>query len=516
MARIPGRGRTGRSRTGATERRAAADAEPPAEDGKPPDKPEGRQEDKTGVMWLADLIDRAVKHVPYVRYAFGLVGIAAAAALIVAIFRIVANQFFAENSIAGMFVLSAFVIVFMFVLFLFARFEEGNRRFLQTPAKIVAWLSVAIVIGLVCVATSVGLVRYPPHIYDAVFTKLATQEQKMLRDKFKRRAVYAQHCNNLDRESEHAYLETCLLSATKDFFQECSGFTPEADDDQEQEIDDFACLNPRLHNQAGLARPGSVDPVEVRSVVMPSQPSAADGMLLPVQAVSMPCSETLLGRRLNDAKQAFDPNVLGFDISHHNKDVPWDRLIGEGAVFVIMKATEGKGFTDPAFVRNWMEAGKRGLLRGAYHVMRYGQDAGPQIQHFEKTTANVDHRRCDFGPAIDLMSAARGKPVPGRDLVAIAQWHEWSEDRLRQPAILFSNAFFLESQLDMPPDLLERGVLWLQDFNKGEPSPPSGYSRAFIWQFTNGQDGPPPAIDRNRFTGDAAAFVRMLRLEFPD
>src|SRR5690242_3711712 len=125
MARQPSnRGRSGKDKTryGIAAGTTGADidkpdAPPPAPPPPAGDKP---QNDPKGVGWLADLIDRAVKHVPYVRYAFGLVGIAAAAALIVAIFRIISTEFFGNNSIVGMFVLSAFMIVFMFVLFLFS------------------------------------------------------------------------------------------------------------------------------------------------------------------------------------------------------------------------------------------------------------------------------------------------------------------------------------------------------------------------------------------------------------
>ena len=139
-----------------------------------PSEPAAPQPDKPGLPWLVDLLDRAIKEVPYVRYAFGLVGVAAAAALVVIIFRFVGSEFSGDGSMLGMFILSGFMVVFMFVLFLFARIEDRNKRFLQLPAKIVAWLSVAIVVALVVVATSIGVAQYPPHLADMVFAKPAT------------------------------------------------------------------------------------------------------------------------------------------------------------------------------------------------------------------------------------------------------------------------------------------------------------------------------------------------------
>jgi lysozyme len=514
MARQPSnRGRSGKdkSRPGGTAALAAIEPEPPAPP-LPPDKDGG------GVGWLADLLDRAIKHVPYVRYAFGLVGVAAAAAIVVVIFRLISTQF-GENSILGMFVLTALMIVFMFVLFLFSNFEDRNRRFLQLPAKIVAWLSVLIVVGLVGVATSVGLAKFPPHIYDAVFAKAATDKQKVIRDKFKSRPVYALRCNDFARESDYEYVEDCVLSGITDFFQECSGFTPVAPDDEEQVVDDFACLDPDNRRTAdGTAPTFAVPHTRFAALFGPSD-FERSGAVVPVQSESAPpCGQTLLGRRLRSGQADSSP-VLGFDISHHSKEVPWDALIEEGNVFVIMKATEGRGFDDPAFLRNWKEAGRRGLLRGAYHVMRYGQNVRDQIQFFESVTAAAEHRACDFGPALDLQSAARGKPIQDRDLVAIREWLQWSEKHFGQPVMLFSNTLFLESYLDVPEDLLSRGVLWLQDFGGKEPRPPAGYSGAFLWQFSDGKLNAPQGpvsqpVDRNRFTGSASEFVRELRLRF--
>ena len=194
--------------------------------------------------------------VPYVRYAFGLVGIAAAAALVVIIFKFVGSQFSGEASMLGMFILSGFMVVFMFVLFLFANFEDRNRQFLQLPAKLVAWLSVAIVIGLVVVAASIGVAQFPPHLAELVFAKPASSGQKLLRDKFKSREDYAQYCNDFDKESDHSYVEICINSSMKDFFQECSGFTPPAPPDEEQEVDDFACLDRTNRGDSSDAAPG--------------------------------------------------------------------------------------------------------------------------------------------------------------------------------------------------------------------------------------------------------------------
>jgi GH25 family lysozyme M1 (1,4-beta-N-acetylmuramidase) len=454
-----------------------------------------------------------------VRYAFGLVGVAAAAALVVVIFKFVGSQFSDDSSMLGMFVLSGFMVVFMFVLFLFARIEDSNKRFLQLPAKIVAWLSVAIVIALVVVATSIGIAQYPPHLAEMVFAKPANPTQKLLRDKFKSRQDYAQYCSDFDKEADHSYVELCINSSMKDFFQECSGFTPPAPEDEEQRVDDFACIEHANHGGSSDASPDFGAP-RIRFAAF-ARPNAAVPlpMVIPAQAAdALPCPDTILGRWLAGG-QAAGP-VKGFDISHHNRNVPWDELLREGNVFVMMKATEGTGFTDTAFLDNWREAGRRGLVRGAYHVMRYGPDTEAQITQFASVLEQAQPRRCDLGAVLDLKSAARGKPVPERDLAAVNQWLDWSQRQLRKPAVLFADTFFFENFLPLSPELLSHSIVWLQEFSPRQPAPPNGYAMpGFIWQFSDGNENVPEGfngfgIDRDVFLGSAQDFARLLNLDF--
>ena len=522
MARRPGNTTyPGKNRSGLTG--AAAAAEPKAEgtDTAAPPAAPTPQPDKPGLPWLVDLLDRAIKEVPYVRYAFGLVGVAAAAALVVIIFKFVGSEFSDDGSMLGMFVLSGFMVVFMFVLFLFAKIEDKDKQFLQLPAKIVAWLSVIIVAGLVVVATSIGLAQYPPHLAERVFLKPATSDQKLLRDKFKSREDYAQYCRDFDKEADHSYVEQCINSSMKDFFQECSGFTPPAPEDEEQRVDDFACVDQSSHGGSSDAGPAFGD-AHVRLAGF-SRPAMADRSpaFVPVQAANAPaCRDTILGRLLAAGQGGAPGQVRGFDISHHNKNIPWDELIREGNVFVLMKASEGTGFTDSAFLANWTEAGRRGLVRGAYHVMRYGPDTKDQIRQFSAVLGRGQPRPCDLGAVLDLKSAARGKPVPARDVAALQQWQDWSRRTLRKPAVLFADAFFFENFLPLSNELLSKSVVWLQEIGPKQPSPPNGYSTpGFIWQFSDGEENLPDGsnvlgIDRDVFVGTAQDFARALNLDF--
>lgn len=62
------------------------------------------------------------------------------------------------------------------------------------------------------------------------------------------------------------------------------------------------------------------------------------------------------------------PSVLmGADISNWQGALVDFDLMKTACQFVVIKATEGIGFVDPEFARNWSESKRVGLVRGAYH-----------------------------------------------------------------------------------------------------------------------------------------------------
>jgi len=82
--------------------------------------------------------------------------------------------------------------------------------------------------------------------------------------------------------------------------------------------------------------------------------------------------------------------VKGIDVSHWQGDIDWERIPDEYR-FAFMKATEGTGFLDDKFRRNWNSAVP--MLRGAYHFWRYGYNATAQAEHFFDTVDIVIRMR---------------------------------------------------------------------------------------------------------------------------
>src|SRR5262245_56992462 len=61
------------------------------------------------------------------------------------------------------------------------------------------------------------------------------------------------------------------------------------------------------------------------------------------------------------------------DLSHWNPTPDWTKLKAGGVVGVILKATEGTGYTDPTFASRRSGAKAAGLCHSSYHFLRPGK-----------------------------------------------------------------------------------------------------------------------------------------------
>lgn len=91
--------------------------------------------------------------------------------------------------------------------------------------------------------------------------------------------------------------------------------------------------------------------------------------------------------------------VQGIDVSHHQGQIDWARLRGQGVDFAYIKATEGGDFRDPRFAANWAAARSAGIPRGAYHFFTLCRRGAEQAANF---IATVPKDAAALPPAVDL------------------------------------------------------------------------------------------------------------------
>ena len=97
-------------------------------------------------------------------------------------------------------------------------------------------------------------------------------------------------------------------------------------------------------------------------------------------------------------------SVHGFDVSHHQGKIDWDKLsaLQEAPFpvkFVFMKASEGGDFSDTAFEENFRKAREHGFIRGAYHFYNPKRDPASQADFFIRT---VKLEPGDLPPVLDI------------------------------------------------------------------------------------------------------------------
>jgi len=197
--------------------------------------------------------------------------------------------------------------------------------------------------------------------------------------------------------------------------------------------------------------------------------------------------------------------VVGVDLSAHNGIPDFDSLSAYGIDFVYLKASEGEGFRDPSFIRNYAAAKRTGINVGAYHFFRFDCDGRRQAMNL---LAATDSCRLTLPLVIDIEEW--GNPVEVATDVVIGRL-QTMEAMLRGAGhrVMFytnKNGYwrFVRPAFPEPPHPL----LWICSFT----DPPLAGGNWALWQHSHrGRvPGVPSAADLNTFNGSYAEFLEFL------
>lgn len=102
-----------------------------------------------------------------------------------------------------------------------------------------------------------------------------------------------------------------------------------------------------------------------------------------------------------DTVSSFNNQVAGIDMSHHQKNVNWEKLSSNFAdsTFLYVKATEGATYKDPKCLEYAAEARRNGFLVGCYHFFRMTSGAVEQYRNFKSVLDKVGP---DLIPMVDV------------------------------------------------------------------------------------------------------------------
>ncbi|MFN2537522.1 MAG: GH25 family lysozyme [Mycobacteriales bacterium] len=219
----------------------------------------------------------------------------------------------------------------------------------------------------------------------------------------------------------------------------------------------------------------------------------------------------LLAGLLVPGPAAASGRIQGIDTAKYQHDggraIDWNAVRRSGQRFAFIKATGHADKTDPWFRRDWVAAGRAGMIRGAYHYADPSRSAVVQADAILSVVGTTREAN-DLGIVLDLEST--GGQSPAR----LAQWaHGFLsriEARTGRVPILYTYVSFWSGPMRNNRSF-GAYPLWLARYG-AQPAPLAGWNRWTFWQHTSNARVPgiAGAVDHNVMccsTGTLAALA---------
>lgn len=251
--------------------------------------------------------------------------------------------------------------------------------------------------------------------------------------------------------------------------------------------------------------------VAITRAMRPSGKGIFDRQKDPSKAPKLKCGEARSKGKL-----------IGPDVSKWQGEIDWDKVCFDGISFAFMKATQDTHIVDSKFERNWENARRLGIYRGAYHFgvpprkdskhkAQHSPKGGPveQAEFFYSVVGKLSRDK-DLPPVLDLEWKGESS----------AETAEWCREFLvrteelfgRTPAI-YTTTNFIKNKMGNPYWL--RKYMFWQAYWTNAAEPPSSIDGLpwTFWQFSNKADiqGIKGGVDLNRFYGTPEQLDRIAR-----
>src|SRR5215212_1887746 len=214
--------------------------------------------------------------------------------------------------------------------------------------------------------------------------------------------------------------------------------------------------------------------------------------------------------------------VTGIDVSRWQETINWAKVAGSGrVVFAIVKATEGKTYTDPNFFANVAGASANGIAVGMYHV------ATP-VKDLADARAEADH-------FVAVARPANGNVIPALDIelnhvpdtMSAATLESWVRAWLNRVTNTLGVRPMIYGSVSMFTDKLANSTwfadhgfpLWLARWGPlPSPLPANDWQGQgwTFWQWQVADAGSLPGIttkiDRDRYRGADLTYATIAQL----
>ena len=194
------------------------------------------------------------------------------------------------------------------------------------------------------------------------------------------------------------------------------------------------------------------------------------------------------------------------DISHHQGAVDFDAVAADGISGVIVKATEGRDYTDPRWGENWAALAETGLVAGAYHFARPNTDGGgaedgeAEALHFCRTVL----ARCpgeSFIAALDFEKSGTDPDHSAQmNIDFIAAFERVVVSELGRSPWIYTGKPVWSERVAWTSSFVHL-PLWQADYTSAPADMP--WPQRTLWQYTGSGSvaGISGNVDRNTFDG---------------
>ncbi|MEW9553652.1 glycoside hydrolase family 25 protein [Nonomuraea sp. NPDC050783] len=234
-----------------------------------------------------------------------------------------------------------------------------------------------------------------------------------------------------------------------------------------------ATLKNRLSDRFGLAVGGAIL----------ATTTAITGVTCAALASSAERAATGHAATAGEARHEARTPIYGVDVSNYEPAYDWN---DSPAQFGFIKATEGTGFQDASFARHWREMGAKGIVRGAYHYGRPGNDPVAEADHF-LSVVNAQPAKPGDLLVLDLETA------DGRSVEEVNAWARTWLSHVKARTGITPMFYSGWNFADTYGKGLSEYPLWVAHYSraKGAITPPADWKSWAIHQYT---DAP---IDQN-------------------
>jgi len=191
--------------------------------------------------------------------------------------------------------------------------------------------------------------------------------------------------------------------------------------------------------------------------------------------------------------------IFGLDLSHHQRNINWDKVANNPPHFIIFKTTEGSSHTDSKHKQYRKKAREKNILVGGYHFFSYQSTGKKQARHFLK------HLKLEKGDIIPVLDVEFSKTMNSDTWIKenIEAFITTMEEEIGvKPIIYCEIAYYNRFLKSKYGDEIH---LWLSDF-RTKPE-----NQFVLWQKTDKykQSGISGTVDYNIFNGSKADLYKI-------